>query len=293
MSMRGDRDEFGDRMKGYESAETSRSFDPALPICARIDGRSFSGFTRRMERPFDARMTAAMVATTKHLVKETHAKIGYTQSDEISLVWLSEGEPLFGGKVHKLTSVLASMAAAAFQHSLWTCFDSETAADLSAAMPHFDARVFQTPDKSEAVNALLWRAMDARKNSVSMAARAHFSHKALHGKDQRDMRAMLAEKGIDFESTYPPKFKWGTWVRRVTFERAFEADELARIPEKHRPSAGTLVTRSEVREIEMPEFRRVSNRVEVVFDGASPVQHAAASEEPCSEAVDPKTGEAI
>jgi tRNA(His) guanylyltransferase len=267
------RDEFGDRMKGYEAAETTRAFDPLLPIYARIDGRSFSKFTRGLDRPFDPRMTAAMIDSAKQLVGETHARIGYTQSDEISLVWLfdaPETEPLFGGKVHKLTSVLASMAAAHFANAIATHFESEEAAGLSAMAPHFDARVFQLPSKSEAANALLWRAMDARKNAVSMATRALYSAKAMHGADQTAMRAMLTAKGVDFDS-YPSSFKWGTFVRRVTYERAMTASELARIPEKHRPAADARILRSEVREIEMPEFRTVANRVEVTFDGADPV----------------------
>ena len=272
MGMSGDKDAFGDRMKAYEAAETSRAFDASLPVYARIDGRSFSSFTRAMRRPFDARMTAAMVATTKHLVKETHARIGYTQSDEISLVWACdsvESEPLFGNKVHKLTSVLASLAAASFQYEVRQAFEEPDASILACALPHFDARVFQLPTRDEAANAFLWRAMDARKNAVSMATRSVYSAKQMFGADQSRMRAMLADKGIDFES-YPPAFKWGTWVRRVTFQRAFTADELMRIPEKHRPEPDTLVTRSEVREIEMPEFHKVRNRVAVVFDGAAP-----------------------
>lgn len=282
MGMRGDSDEFGDRMKGYEAAECARIFDPMLPIYARIDGRSFSRFTRDMQRPFDPDMTGCMVETTRHLVAEFHACIGYTQSDEISLAWLCdkpESEPLFGGKAHKLTSVLASFAAAAFAHELEQQFIG-TQFTLRARLPHFDCRVYQLPSRMEAANAFLWRAMDARKNAVSMAARAHFSHKALHGKDQHDMRAMMAEAGTDFETAYPPKFKWGTWVRRVTFDRPFTADELERIPEKHRPAPDTLVTRSEVREIEMPEFHKVRNRVEVIFEGQEPnaedQEHAAA-----------------
>jgi tRNA(His) guanylyltransferase len=260
-------------MKAYEAVEAARAFDRSMPIYARIDGRSFSGFTRAMRRPFDPRMTAAMVGTTKHLVKETHARIGYTQSDEISLVWHCdnpESEPLFGGKVHKLTSVLASLAAASFQYELRQAFDEPDAGVLCAALPHFDARVFTLPSRVEAANAFLWRAMDARKNAVSMATRSVYSSKQMFGADQTRMREMLRERGIDFEA-YPSAFKWGTWVRRVTYQRVFAADELARIPEKHRPAPDMLVTRSEVREIEMPEFHRVSNRVEVVFDAADPL----------------------
>ena len=272
MGMNSDSDDLGDRMKAYEAVETARTLDPALPIYARIDGRSFSTFTRSMRRPFDPRMAAAMISTTKHLVKETDARIGYTQSDEINLVWLSEkpeSEPLFRGRIHKLTSILASMAAASFQHELRQAFQPSDAAELSAALPHFDARVFQLPSKTEAANVLLWRAMEARKNAVTSATRAIYSAKALHGMGQDRMHAMLSAKGVDFQS-YPPSFKWGTWVRRLAFDRVLTADELERIPVPHRPAPATRVTRSEVREIVMPEFHTITNRIEVVFDGAEP-----------------------
>jgi tRNA(His) 5'-end guanylyltransferase len=259
-------------VKAYEVAETGRVFDPELPIYARIDGRSFSTFTRSMRRPFDPRMTAAMIATTRYLVKETGARIGYTQSDEINLVWLYDqphGELLFAGKVHKLTSILASMAAASFQHELRRAFEPEDGAQLTAVLPHFDARVFQLPSKSEAANVFLWRALDARKNAMTAAARTVYPAKALHGADQSRMRAMLSAKGIDFES-YPDSFKRRTWLRRVTFDRTLTADELKRIPAQHRPPRDAPVTRSDVREIAMPDFHTVINRVEVVIDGAEP-----------------------
>jgi hypothetical protein len=62
MASKSDSDELGDRMKAYEAAETGRVFDAMLPIYARMDGRSFSRFTRGMERPFDQRLALAMVA---------------------------------------------------------------------------------------------------------------------------------------------------------------------------------------------------------------------------------------
>lgn len=190
-------DDFGNRMKAYEVVETGRKLDPHLPIYARIDGRAFSTFTRHMERPFDMRMTAAMVETVKHLLHATHARIGYTQSDEISLVWLAEGEQpdvFFSGKVQKMVSVLASITAAKFA--------TVVPAEFRDRLPHFDARVFQLPSKEEAANTFLWRAMDARKNAISMAARSRFSSKTLHGKDRATMLSMLADAGVDFES-YP------------------------------------------------------------------------------------------
>src|SRR5262249_8552638 len=110
-------DNFGDRMKAYEAVESERRFIPLLPVYARIDGRSFSAFTRGMERPFDIRMYECMLQATEYLVENTQARIGYTQSDEINLVWLAEeyeSDIFFAGKIHKIVSVLASMAAARF-----------------------------------------------------------------------------------------------------------------------------------------------------------------------------------
>jgi tRNA(His) guanylyltransferase len=261
-------DDLGDRMKAYEAAE-DRRFAPGLPIYARIDGRSFSRFTKGMKRPYDPAMTAAMVATVKGLVADTHARIGYTQSDEISLVWLADApgsQTFFDGRVQKLCSILGSLATAHFTAALLA---SDELRERASRLPHFDCRVVQLPSKVEAANMFLWRELDARKNAVSMAAQAVFSHKQLHGQGQADMLAMLAEAGVDFDA-YPSSFTRGTFVRRVSFERAFTSDELERIPEGHRPAPGSILRRSEVREIDMPRFSKVANRVDVIFDGGEP-----------------------
>lgn len=265
------KDDFGDRMKRYEAVETERCFIPLLPIYARIDGRCFSAFTRGLDRPFDVRITRAMIETAKFLVEQTHARIGYTQSDEISLVWLQErydSETFFGGKIQKLTSVLASLATAKFQH---VCLEDAVLADrVRRQIPVFDCRVFQLPNRTEAANAFLWREKDATKNAISMAARHYYPHRQLHGQSSSAMQEMIFQKGQNFND-YPAFFKRGTFVRRVTLEREFTPEELARIPEKHRPPPGKLVSRSSVIEIEMPVFTKVTNREAVIFDGAFPV----------------------
>lgn len=260
-------DALGDRMKAYETAESGRRFMPLLPVYARIDGRSFSAYTRGMDRPFDHRLSAAMIETTKSLVEKTHARIGYTQSDEISLVWHADrydSAVFFDGKVQKIVSVLASLTAALFvREAIASGLGGE-------GLPHFDARAFQVPNRAEAANLFLWRELDATKNAVSMAARSVYSHKSLDGKNGSEMQEMLFAKGINFND-YPPFFKRGAFVRRHSVQRPFTAEELARIPEMHRPTADALVTRSEVAALDMPKFRTVTNREAVIFDGAEPV----------------------
>jgi tRNA(His) guanylyltransferase len=189
----------------------------------------------------------------------------------ISLVWCQDrydSELLFGGKIQKMVSVLASMAAARF--AIECMSTDEMAARAVKLCPHFDCRVFQLPNRAEAANAFLWREKDATKNAISMAARSFYSHKALDGKSGAEMQEMIFQKGQNFND-YPALFKRGTFVRRVTVERPFTPNELARIHEKHRPEPSQMVTRSDVVTLEMPSFGSVANREAVIFDGADPV----------------------
>lgn len=261
-------DDLGDRMKDHERRETGRKFFVTLPVYARIDGRGFSKFTRGMARPFDSRMTNAMIEVTRYLVKETHATIGYVQSDEISLVWMApdhESDIFFNGKIQKMTSVLASMAAAKMAQVIrgWAPFEDR--------LPNFDARVLQLPNTHEAANMFLWRVLDAQKNAVSMACRAEYSAKQMHGKGQREMLEMLTAKGVDFDA-YPEAFRRGTFVRRTKIERALTPEELDKMP-PHLRDGDPIVTRSEIAVVkDVPAFQRVSNRVEFIFDAADPIE---------------------
>lgn len=254
-------------MKAYEARESDRRFLPMVPVYARIDGRNFSAFTRGMRRPYDIAMTEVMIRTTEAMVEETHARIGYTQSDEISLVWMAERSDssiFFDHRVAKMTSILASYATAAFTRAL----ARGTLADRVSSMPHFDCRVWSVPSCTEAANVFLWREQDATKNAIQMAARSVFSHKECDHKNGSELQEMLFSKGINFND-YPAFFKRGTFLRRKVVARHLTNDELARIPEKHWPDGP--VERSLIEPLEMPRFGSVTNREAVIFDGAEPV----------------------
>lgn len=134
----------------------------------------------------------------------------------------------------------------------------------------FDCRAWQVPSKTEATNTLLWRELDAAKNSISMAARSLFSHKELQGKSGSEMQEMMFGKGVNWND-YPAFFKRGTFSQRRRELRELTTAEIDRIPEAHRPPAGRLVDRASIVRLEMPPFSRVTNRVEVVFDGVDPL----------------------
>jgi tRNA(His) 5'-end guanylyltransferase len=219
--------QLGDRIKLYEKAETTEKFMPLLPIYARIDGRSFSNFTKSMKKPYDENMSVIMKEVTKYLVKETGACIGYTQSDEISLVYLQksfESDVFFSGKKQKMVSVLSALATAKFVELALKEYPEQCAKSL----PVFDCRMFQLPSKIEAVNCFVWRNQDAVRNSISMAAYANFSHSSLQGKSTNDkLDMLLVEKGINWNE-YPKFFKEGSFFQRVTYTKEHEGNEVIR-----------------------------------------------------------------
>jgi len=254
----------GDRIKSYEAAQTASRFLPMVPIVARMDGKKFSKFTKSMNKPWDPAFTKAMIETTKNLVKETNARVGYTQSDEISLIFLVEGpssEIWLAGKAMKMTSILASMTTGFFNKAMG--HDSKPA--------FFDARVFQVPNKQEAVNALIWRESDAVRNSISMLAQYHFSHHQLHGKSTSQIQDMLMqEHGINWNDT-SPNWKRGAYIQRKTRIEQMTDEILDRIPEHLRHTIPKQVTRSNIVQLDLPRLTQIVNRVNVIFDGADPI----------------------
>ena len=263
--------DLGDRMKMYERYETGRRFLPLLPVYARIDGRCFSGFTRGMDRPYDERMAECMMETTRRLVEETGALMGYTQSDEISLIWYQadpKSEMLFGGKIFKITSVVAALSTSIFLN-LAKMFWPERVDNCPLS---FDCRAFHLPTKEEAANAILWREFDATKNAISMAARHYFSHSQLHGKNGAEMQEMLfQEAGVNFND-YPARFKRGAFLIRRTVLKELDQETLEKIPLNKRPDGP--IERQIIQAVDMPQFSKVTNRVEVLFDGAEPTTDA-------------------
>lgn len=262
-------DSLGDRMKMYEGQESDRRFMPLLPIMARLDGRAFHSFCRHMAKPYDTDMMDAMAATTIYLLEETQAVIGYTQSDEISLVYYSDdikSQVFMDSRIMKMTSILAAMATIRFGERM------REYAKGAGSVPMFDCRVWTVPTMTEAANTLLWRERDATRNSINAAGQAHFSHKALQHKSTDDVVEMLHGKGVQW-SDYPADFKRGQWFQKRRVMRAFTTDEIERLPPKHeaRTNPGLQIERTDIFRIAMPPFDRVVNKVGVIFNGETPV----------------------
>lgn len=201
----------GDRMKRYEA--TYRALLPRRTYTIiRVDGRSFHQYLRGEAKPFDEAFMADMDAVAEALCQEiSGAAFAYTQSDEISVLVTDFGslntEPWFGGVVAKQLSISAALATAVLNER------------RPGRRALFDARVFTLSDPVEVANYFIWRQRDAVRNSIAMAAQAHFSHKRLHGVSTGGMQELLwSEAGINWND-YPGGCKRGRIAQRHTGER--------------------------------------------------------------------------
>ena len=230
-----DNSDLAKRMKEYYEQVPKTRLMRRCPVIIRCDGRSFHTFTRGFQKPFDEVLIKTMQETTKYLCENIQGCVlGYTQSDEISLVLVDyqrfETSAWFDYEVQKMCSVAASMATMAFnkffyenvfQYNVMASVDTSNKeypykevyvkAVKKGAM--FDARVFNIP-KEEVTNCIYWRQLDASRNSIQMVGQANFSHKELQNKSCNDIQDMLVlQKNINWND-FPTYQKRGTCVVR-------------------------------------------------------------------------------
>lgn len=210
------KDALGDRMKKQYEDRTRYFLPRRTYTIIRIDGKAFHSFTKGMERPFDTRLMDCMDRTTKALCENIQGTvIGYTQSDEISIL-LTDFEKettsaFFDGNIQKIASISASIATATFNREFFQNFSG------SDKMAYFDSRVFTIPDPVEVENYFVWRQKDAIRNSISMTAQSLYSHKELHGKNTNEMQELCFQKGVNWNDM-PNGFKRGRFVMKEYYE---------------------------------------------------------------------------
>jgi len=209
-------------------------FENTLPLVARLDGKNFSKITKCLEKPFDRHLGLVMRMCTMSLMKDTGADIGYTQSDEISLIWLpdvdNKKELYHGGKQLKIVSDLASRLT-------WEFKDIKNILNFNDAFvtkKHlFDCRVFSMPDNNALSYYLIDRRDDCMRNGIYLATRCYYSHQELLGKPRGIQLILLGNKGINFFEHYPDHFKVGATYFRKKELTKFTQSEISDFPEHH------------------------------------------------------------
>lgn len=208
-------DSMGARMKAYERA-TLTLLPRRTYTIIRVDGRAFHTYLRDARKPYDEQFMADMDEVAQALCQEVAGAVfAFTQSDEISVLacdFATPGtEPWFGGVVAKVVSISAALATATFNGR------------RPGATALFDARAFTIADPVEVANYFIWRQRDCVRNSITMAAQAHFSHQELHGLNTGQMQELLWQRTGRNWNDYPAGCKRGrvavklSGLKQVTF----------------------------------------------------------------------------
>lgn len=232
-----DKTTLGDRMKNNYENVNRFYLTRRMPIVIRMDMKAGHTFTKGMKKPFDDIFVKAMQETMKYLCENIQGCVlGYTQSDEISLVLVDYAElttdAWFGNNLQKMCSVSASMTTLAFNKAftrniskqskrLYTEHleekDASYIESLKIAMNKgamFDSRVFTIP-KEEVCNYMIWRQQDATRNSIQSVGQANFSQKELNGQSCNNIQDMLmTQKGINWND-YATTLKRGSCCIKV------------------------------------------------------------------------------
>jgi len=210
-----DKTPLGDRQKRYEKAGQTY-LTRRIPVVIRCDGNCFSKWTKGLERPFDENFRQCMEYATCMLCKEASgSRLGYTQSDEITVVLVDyqtfNTEPWFDYRRDKILSMASSICTAAFNLAASELLPGHL---KRKGFARFDARAFNVP-REDVVNNFIWRQRDCEKNSIQAVAQYHFSQKELHKKNTSDMQDMLMlEKGVNWNDV-PVKYKRGMAVYKM------------------------------------------------------------------------------
>ena len=200
-----------ERQKEYE-AVSQNYLIKKLPVMIRLDGVAFHTVTKLFVKPFDSLLGDIMMETTQYLVDNIQGCVmGYTQSDEISLVLQDyrkeDTDAWFGYNVQKLVSVSAKMASVKFTklfmkkiYGLPNKEDRDKYMNVldDNTTDGFDSRCWNLPFH-EVNNYFIDRQTDAERNSINLCAQQFYTDKELQGIKKNALQdKMFTEKGFNW-----------------------------------------------------------------------------------------------
>lgn len=170
-----------------------------------------------------------MVKTAIDLTERFNATLAYHQSDEISLFFLEQKHSkipathIYSGRVQKIVSVIASYAAARFNHHLtlfdWLDLCPKVAQRMLGFTAHFDGRVVPCDSNNRAMECIFWRSnFDGLRNAISHISHHHSTRDQLHGISVIKQLELLEKRQVDVYKTFSDQILYGTWIKREQFE---------------------------------------------------------------------------
>lgn len=223
-------EKLADKCKYYQELANYKLM-PNGYILAHLDGRGFSNYCKRFEKPFDKIFVNAMNESAIYVAKNVqNCKLAYVQSDEITLVIVDspESDTFFKYRVSKLCSIMASMVTAKFMQLMMLelaktpCSQDDLLEMINKeTLVQFDCKVWNVPNLNEVYAWLNFRQIDCIRNSKQQFAQTHFSHNRLMNKNTDEQIEMVkAEKGIDWEA-FENGLKYGRFISKTNVNREF------------------------------------------------------------------------
>ena len=202
---------------------------PNSNIIVMLDGKNFSKLIKNnFKKPFDDDFINMMNKTALYLCNNVQGcKLAYVQSDEISLLITDYDTPdtdiLFGGRLCKIQSILASMATSEFNrqfilyHISRKGFTGKSEENIikDMKMAQFDCKAWVVPNENDVFSSFLYRNIDCVRNSKQQTAQTWCSHKELEKKDtDEQIEFLLKNHGIDW-NTFENGKKYGRFITKV------------------------------------------------------------------------------
>ena len=210
------------KLKRYEQFSQMRII-PDMPLILRVDGRSFSNYTKRLklEKPFDERLRNIFIEVSKDLMNEFNPEYIYTFSDEINILFSNIP---FEGRIEKIDSVLASFVSSSFMKHLLLNKDDFNV-DMEDLKPvSFDCRIIQIPEDTK--KYFKYRQDEAWRNCLNSYAQSVLNKnnspqktaKKLFKLNKSQINDLLFDNGININDV-PLWQKRGLSVYKISEEK--------------------------------------------------------------------------
>lgn len=202
----------GDMIKKAENGSTE-DIDGTKWISLRLDGHGFGKKIKKLkelgvlEQNYSKTFSEVMAQSLKELMKNWDAVIGYTQSDELSLLIPPVGFNRLGKMNHHQYSgrhdkLISSCAADMTSQFITNLIKITDVVEKSPNLVHtimevhmrFDCRVASYQSFDEAKGVLLWRGQDNFKNGIN----DHMYHLYANKPQYKEIMGSHTEKKIDW-----------------------------------------------------------------------------------------------
>lgn len=229
------KDHLGEKLREHE-LRADAMLTTRAPVVVRVEGREFREWSRGCDRPFDARVHAALEDAMRSLGETPSVRYLFGHSDEIVAVmaWSDPSDDARPRSAQATASEMASRVTVAFNHA------ARARSITAPGDAIFTATAYNVPTPEVARDVLFWRESAAVNRSVIGYAARSLGSDTIRGLSLRDVRDKLRTAGMP----------WGRLDAAQKFGSAFarRGDGLVAVPS-------------------VPLKWNVANPVGIMFDG--------------------------